>query len=129
MPELPIDATLPRERQDRIWERLRQQGRVIAQVQKAWLTILRDKWNIQIPDADDWVAQGDLLDHEYGIYRGNDVIAQISKKWFSIRESYGIEVFDETQIPLMIALTVAIDDMMDEANQHPPEVHHDAKPE
>ena len=101
------------------------QGQVIAQVQKAWLTILRDKWNIQIPGGEDLVAQGDLLDHEYHITRNNQTIADISKKWFSIRESYGIEVFDEPQAPLMIALTVAIDDMMDEANEHPPAEHHD----
>lgn len=103
------------------------QGHEIAKVQKAWLTILRDKWNIQIPDADDLVAQGDLLDHEYSITRNGQSVAHISKQWFSIRESYGIEVFDEAQSPLMIALAVAIDEMMHEINDHPAE-HHDAKP-
>ncbi len=104
---------------------IEQGGRTIAQVQKAWLTVLRDKWNIQIPDAEDMVAQGDLLDHEYSILRSGQSVAHISKQWFTIRESYGVEVFDEPLSPLMIALAVAIDEMMHEVNDHP-EVHTDA---
>jgi len=64
-----------------------QHGKEVAQVQKAWLTILRDKWNIQIPGGEDLVAMGDLLDHEYHITRNNQTIADISKHWFTIRET------------------------------------------
>lgn len=103
------------------------EGREIAKVQKAWLTVFRDRWNIQIPDAEDLVAQGDLLDHEYSITRNDQSVAHVSKKWFTIRESYGVEVFDEAQAPLMIAIAVAIDEMMHEINDHPAE-HHDANP-
>ncbi|MBI1277625.1 MAG: hypothetical protein GC179_05820 [Anaerolineaceae bacterium] len=102
------------------------QGRVIAQVQKAWLTILRDKFNIEIPGGEELVAQGDLLDHEYAITRGGQSVAHISKRWFTIRETYGVEVFDEPQSALMIALTVAIDEMMHEVNDKPPAEHRDA---
>jgi uncharacterized protein YxjI len=101
------------------------QGREVAQVQKAWLTILRDKWNIQVPGGEDLVAQGDLLDHEYSITRGGQSVAHISKQWFTIRETYGVEVFDETQSALMIALTVAIDEMMHEVNDEATE-HRDS---
>ncbi|MCA0458191.1 MAG: LURP-one-related family protein [Chloroflexi bacterium] len=88
------------------------QGKTVAQVQKAWLTLLRDKWNIQMPGGEDLVAQGNLLDHEYSIMRGGETVAQISKHWFTIRESYGVEVYDDRLSAIMIALTVAIDDMM-----------------
>lgn len=88
------------------------QGKTVATVQKAWLTLLRDKWNIQMPGGEDLVAQGNLLDHEYTISRGGQAVAQISKHWFTIRESYGVEVYDDRLSAIMIALTVAIDDMM-----------------
>ncbi len=101
------------------------QGKEIAQVQKAWLTILRDKWNIQIPGGEDLVAQGDILNHEYSITRGGQSVAHISKAWLTIRESYGIEVFDEPQSALMIALAVAIDEMMHEEEHHEATEHHD----
>lgn len=96
------------------------QGRTVATVKKAWLTLLRDKWNIDMNGGPDLVAQGNLLDHEYTISRDGQAVAQISKHWFTIRESYGVEVYDEPLSAIMIALTVAIDDMMhsthDEAN-------------
>ena len=103
-------------------------GKEVAQVQKAWLTVLRDKWNIQVPGGEDLVAMGDLLDHEYHITRGNQTIADISKHWFTIRETYGVEVFDDTQAPLMIAIAVAIDEMMHEEEHHEASEHHDDKP-
>ena len=90
------------------------QGREIAEVQKALLTVFRDKWTIKVPGGTDLIAQGDFLNHEYSITRNEQSIAHISKAWFSIRESYGVEVFDDSQIPLMIALTVAIDEMVHE---------------
>lgn len=105
---------------------IEQQGRTVATVQKAWLTVLRDRWNIQIPDADDWVAQGDLLDHEYSITRSGQPLAQISKKWFAIRESYGVDIYEDALSPLMIALTVAIDDMM-HAEEHSETTEHQDK--
>jgi uncharacterized protein YxjI len=101
------------------------QGKEVAQIQKAWLTVLRDKWNIQVPGSEDLVAMGDLLDHEYHITRNNQTIADISKQWFTIRESYGVEVFDDTQAPLMIAIAVAIDEMVHEEQDAE---HHEAKP-
>jgi len=100
------------------------QGHEIAEVQKALLTVFRDKWTIKVPGGQDLIAQGDFLSHEYSITRNEQSVAHISKQWFSIRESYGVEVFDETQIPLMIALTVAIDEMVHEEE----EAHTDPKP-
>ncbi|MBA3874666.1 MAG: hypothetical protein H0X30_36525, partial [Anaerolineae bacterium] len=53
-------------------------------------------------------------------------VADISKQWFTIRETYGVEVFDDTQAALMIAIAVAIDEMMHEEENAAE--HHDAKP-
>ena len=54
-------------------------------------------------------AHGNLVDHEYEIERDGDGIAEISKKWFRVRESYGVEVADGEDVPLLLAITVAID--------------------
>ena len=54
-------------------------------------------------------AHGNLVDHEYQIERDGDDIAEISKKWFRVRESYGVEIADGEDVPLLLAITVAID--------------------
>jgi uncharacterized protein YxjI len=43
------------------------------------------------------------------IEREGDTIASISKKWFRVRESYGVDVTAGEDVPLILAITVAID--------------------
>jgi uncharacterized protein YxjI len=46
--------------------------------------------------GDDY-AQGNFVDHEYTIERDGDKIAEVSKRWFRVRDTYGVEVVpDET---------------------------------
>jgi uncharacterized protein YxjI len=37
-------------------------------------------------------AHGNVVDHEYEIERDGDTVATISKKWFRVREAYGVDV-------------------------------------
>lgn len=87
-------------------------GKPIAVVRKAWFTPFRDKFSIDVKDGEDLVAQGNLLDHEYEIRRGNDVIAQISKRWFTFRDTYGISIEAGEDDGLILAVAVAIDEMV-----------------
>ena len=36
--------------------------------------------------------QGNLVDHEYTISSNSHKIAEVSKKWFRVRETYGVEL-------------------------------------
>ena len=49
------------------------------------------------------------MDHEYEIERDGDKVAEVSKKWFRVRDTYGVEIFDPTLTPLILAITVAVD--------------------
>jgi uncharacterized protein YxjI len=40
-------------------------------------------------------------------------VATISKRWFRIRDTYGVEVVDGADVPLMLTITAAIDAMTD----------------
>jgi uncharacterized protein YxjI len=85
-------------------------GKTIATVHKA-LVGFRDRFQIEVEDGPDMKAKGNILDHEYEIKRDGDMVAKVSKKWFRIRDTYGIEVADGEDAPLVLALTVAIDQM------------------
>ena len=37
-------------------------------------------------------AKGNIVDHEYKIERGGDKVAEVSKRWFRVRDTYGIEI-------------------------------------
>ncbi|MFL5539010.1 MAG: LURP-one-related/scramblase family protein [Longimicrobiaceae bacterium] len=86
-------------------------GKTIATVRKAWLTPFRDRFDIEVEGGEELQAKGDLLDHDYEIRRGRQAIAQISKRWFSLRDSYGIDVAPGEDDALVLAIAVAIDEM------------------
>ena len=37
-------------------------------------------------------AHGNIVDHEYEIERDGDTVARVSKSWFRIRDTYGVEI-------------------------------------
>ena len=90
--------------------RVERYGRPVATVHKA-LVGIRDRFKIEIEDGHDLSAHGNVLDHEYEIERDGEVVARVSRKWFRIRDTYGVEVRAGEDEPLMLALTVAIDEM------------------
>jgi uncharacterized protein YxjI len=86
-------------------------GERLAMVKKALITPLRDRWVAKIGDGPDLDVQGNILDHEYRIGEGRDKIAEISKKWFRIRDTYGVQIDPGQNDVLILAVTVAIDMM------------------
>ncbi len=85
-------------------------GRTLATVHKA-LVGIRDRFDIDIEDGEDLKAKGNVLQHEYEIKSGDSVVASISKKWFRVRDTYGVEIAAGEDEPLLLALTVAIDEI------------------
>ena len=54
-------------------------------------------------------AHGNLVDHEYEIEADGDEVASVSKKWFRVRESYGVEIEPGQDEALILAITVCVD--------------------
>jgi len=87
-------------------------GRKIAEVKRALITPLRERWVVKIGDGPNLEVQGDLLAHEYRIGEGNHKVAKVSKKWFRISDTYGVQVAANQDDILILAITVAIDAMV-----------------
>jgi uncharacterized protein YxjI len=86
-------------------------GKRMALVKKALITPVRDRWTVKIGDGPDLDVQGNILDHEYRIGEGRDKIAEVSQKWFRIRDTYGVAIDPGQNDVLILAITVAIDQM------------------
>jgi len=83
----------------------------VATVKKALITPLRERFSISVTNGEDLEAKGNVTDHEYRIERDGDSIAEVSKRWFRMRDTYGIEIAPGEDDALMLALTVCIDQM------------------
>ena len=86
-------------------------GRQIAMVKKAMITPVRDRWTVKIKGGPDLEVQGNILDHEYTIGGGRDKVAEVSKKWFRVRDTYGVEIEPGQEDFLILAVTACIDQM------------------
>ena len=50
---------------------------------------------------------GNVVDHEYKVERGGHRVAEASKRWFRVRDSYGVEIAPAQDDPLLLAVIVA----------------------
>jgi uncharacterized protein YxjI len=82
-------------------------GETMAKVKKAMITPLRDRFVVNVGNGPDLEVQGNILSHEYRIAD----VATVSKKWFRIRDSYGVEIRPGQNDLLVLATTVCIDQM------------------
>ena len=88
-------------------------GQKIAEVHKDLVNVVHDHLEVDMvgsgPDLD---VSGNLLDHEYTIKQGVRPIAEVSKKWFRIQDTYSIEVMPGQDDALMIAISVCVDQLV-----------------
>jgi uncharacterized protein YxjI len=86
-------------------------GKTVATVRKALISPLRDRFSIDVEGGDDMEAKGNIVDHEYKIEQDGDKIGEVSRRWFRVRDTYGIEIADGQDDALLVAVTVCIDQM------------------
>jgi uncharacterized protein YxjI len=86
-------------------------GDQIAMVKKALITPVRERWTVKIKGGPDLEVKGNILDHEYTIGEGREKVAEVSKKWFRVRDTYGVEIEPGQDDILILAVTVCIDQM------------------
>ena len=86
-------------------------GKEIAAIKKALIAPFRDRWDVKVKNGPDLDVQGNILDHEYSIKQGRDKVAEISKKWFRLTDTYGVEIDPGQNDILILAVAIAIDMM------------------
>jgi len=84
-------------------------GATAAVVKKHLFTLFRCKFTVDVPGPDDLEAQGSFLDMEYTFTRGGLTVAEVSKRWFSWADTYGVDIRQDDDDVLILASTVVID--------------------
>jgi uncharacterized protein YxjI len=89
-------------------------GNRLAMVRKALISPLRDRWAVTVENGPDLDVQGNVLDHEYTFTDGRTAVASVSKKWFRVADTYGVEIAPDQDPVVVLAATVAVDMMAHE---------------
>ena len=87
-------------------------GQKLAEVHKDLVNMVHDHFKVNMlgygPDLE---VSGNILDHEYDIKQGYMMVAEISKKWLRLRDTYTVDVMPGQDDALMLAITVAVDQL------------------
>ena len=86
-------------------------GQQLAMVKKALISPVRDRLTVKIKDGPDLDVKGNIVDHEYTIGEGGDKVAEVSKKWFRVRDTYGVEIQPGQDDVIILAVAACIDQM------------------
>ena len=84
-------------------------GQVVATVRKALISPLHHRSMIDLADGSQWEAVGNILDKEFDILGNDQPIAHISRSWFRIRDTYGVDVAPGQNDALVLAIAVGLD--------------------
>jgi uncharacterized protein YxjI len=84
-------------------------GEKAAEVRKNLFTPFREKFTIDVPGPNDLEMKGDLFDHEFTVERDGVEVASISKRWFRMRDTYGVQIAEGEDHVLILASVLALE--------------------
>lgn len=91
--------------------KLERSGGPSAVVKKDLINVVHDHFIMRVDNGTEYDIRGNLLDHEYEITQGRNKVAEISKKWFRIADTYGVQIEQGADDVLILAATVAVDQL------------------
>jgi uncharacterized protein YxjI len=89
------------------------EGNEVAKIQERKLSV-RDKMAIE--RGGELHAKGNIVDHEYEIDRDGQAVARVSKRWFRVRDTYGVEIAPGEDDALVLAIAVCVDALSHRGN-------------
>jgi uncharacterized protein YxjI len=78
-------------------------------VKKKLFTLLRHRFFVDVPGPNDLEAKGDFFEHEYEFLLQDRPVAQVSKRWIALTDSYAININGGVDDVLILACAVVID--------------------
>ncbi len=92
-------------------------GAVIATVQRAAFSLFQHRYEVALADGTAWLATGNFADLNWELTAAGRAIGRISRQWFNIRDTYGVEVEPGEDPALVIAVAVCVDRLREQARR------------
>ena len=86
-------------------------GEQLAVVKKDLITPLREHFVVEVTKGPNLDIHGNILDHEYKISDGSSTVAEVSKKFLHIRDSYSVTIEPGQDDVIILAVVLCIDEM------------------
>jgi uncharacterized protein YxjI len=93
-----------------------QSGRPVAMVKREF-TFFRPKFNIT-STMGNFTIEGNFLGMDFTIRKNGRMVAQVSKRWFSFADTYGIDIVEGEDYGFLTALVIVIDQVIHDNNHN-----------
>jgi uncharacterized protein YxjI len=84
-------------------------GVVLATVRRVPFSLLRHRYDVTLADGSVLSAEGRFSDMDWELTAPGRVVGRISRQWFQVRDTYGVEVEPGEDAALVIAIAVCVD--------------------
>ncbi|WNI16740.1 LURP-one-related/scramblase family protein [Actinacidiphila sp. ITFR-21] len=93
-------------------------GDTLVTVRKKRLTLFRDVYRAELASGEELEVRGDIIDKEYDIEYEGDRLARISRKWFTLRDAYAVDVQrEDADAGMLIAIAVCVDRLVEREHE------------
>ena len=86
-------------------------GQLFAEVKKEF-TWFRKQFTLDVPGPNDYTIDGSFWDHEYVFTRGGRTVARVSRSFFSLTHTYGVDIVDGEDDVSILATCIVIDQVL-----------------
>ncbi|MFD1662776.1 LURP-one-related/scramblase family protein [Streptomyces caeni] len=84
-------------------------GDPLATIRRKRLSLLRNHYRVSLVDGTELDVSGKILDREFAVEYDGELLAQISRRWLHVRETYGVDIVrDDADPALLIAVAVCV---------------------
>ena len=83
---------------------------------KKKFALLHKKFHIESVYGEYKLEGLDIFAHSFTLNKNDRVVATISKKLFSLTDSYGVEIIAEEDHPFLLALVIILDQIIYDQN-------------
>ncbi|KJK40331.1 hypothetical protein UK15_08330 [Streptomyces variegatus] len=88
---------------------LQRSGEPLATIRRKRLSLLRNHYRVSLADGNELDVSGKILDREFAVEYDGELLAVISRRWLTVRDTYGVDVVREDADPaLLIAVAVCV---------------------
>ena len=101
---------------------IKKDGHVSATVQEAIFHLGGDKFKITLAGGQELTVHGDWMNREFQVKdQAGGIVIDASRAWFSIHDAYGIQIAPGFEVPLGLAIVVALErvEVQEQGDQSP----------
>lgn len=91
-------------------------GMPAARVKKEF-TFFKPKFNIE-SFIGNYTIEGDFWGMDFNVLKNDRIVAHVSKRWFSFRDTYGVDISDDEDYAFILALVIVIDQVIHDNNHN-----------